>query len=98
MQKIDLSLRPEALQDLEAIWWDGLRRWSERHCEAYLDGLNHMMESLTEFPERFRERIDLEPPVRVAPYRAHIIVYRIAGETVDILRIRHGHEDWTSDL
>ena len=94
MPKTKLYLRPEAIRDMERVWSDGLTRWSVRQCEACLDGLYEHMLSLTEFPERYRERDEFTPPVRIAPYQSHIVIYRQEAGTLDVLRIRHGSEDW----
>ena len=44
---------------------------------------------------RLREEISL--PVRVHPYKAHLVIYDVGDEDeVIILRVRHGREDWMS--
>lgn len=42
-----------------------------------------------------RERAELSPPVRIHPFKAHLVVYLSESETdILIIRVRHGHEDW----
>jgi len=45
-------------------------------------------------PGAARERTELGPPVRVHPYRAHLVIDEIEAGDVFVLRVRHGHEDW----
>lgn len=40
------------------------------------------------------ERMELDPPVRLHPYRAHLVVYVAEADGVLIVRILHGRQDW----
>lgn len=43
-----------------------------------------------------RLRSEFDPPVHVFTFKAHVIVYEVdAAGGVTILRLRHGHEDWS---
>lgn len=45
-----------------------------------------------------RERHEISPPVRIHPFKAHLVVYRVEDNgDILIIRIRHGHEDWAGD-
>lgn len=36
--------------------------------------------------------------MRIHPFKAHLVVYRIEEDgDILIVRVRHGHEDWTSE-
>jgi toxin ParE1/3/4 len=49
-------------------------------------------------PQMAREREEISPPVRIHPFKAHLIVYQIEQNgSVFILRIRNAFEDWISD-
>jgi len=90
-------LRPRALDDLEAIWLYTAAQWSVDQADLYIRQLTAGMDLLLEQPEIARERTELTPPVRIHPVASHLIVYRIEAEHLDIIRIRHGREDWTHD-
>ncbi|MBO6729332.1 MAG: type II toxin-antitoxin system RelE/ParE family toxin, partial [Maricaulis sp.] len=32
--------------------------------------------------------------LRIHTHRSHIVIYRAEGARIEILRIRHAHEDW----
>lgn len=91
------KLRPAAQQDLENIWLDTARRWSVEQAERYIRQMSADLAALVEFPEMERERTELTPPVRIKHSGSHIILYQIADEYIDIIRIRHGREDWMSN-
>jgi toxin ParE1/3/4 len=49
-------------------------------------------------PRMARERQEIAPPVRIHPFKAYLVIYRIEETgTVLIVRIRHGHENWSTD-
>lgn len=88
-----VRLSTHADADVEAIFVTGVQTFGVGPAEGYLDGLRRAFELLSRFPSLARERSEVDPPVRIYPYAAHVIVYEIAGEDVVILRVRHGRED-----
>ena len=66
------------------------RRWVEEIIET--------TESLREMPARQRERVELMAGLRSIPFRDYMIFYRIATETVHILRVVHGARNITAKL
>lgn len=87
-----LSQRAE--EDLIGLYVSSTREFGNAQAERYYAGLERAFEFLSEYPRAARERPEISPPVRVHPYRAHVIVYMVTEDEVLILRIRHGHEDW----
>jgi toxin ParE1/3/4 len=64
-------------------------------AKRYHDELFALIDLVAVNPRITRERNEIEPSVRIHPFKAHLIVYRIEGdETIFVIRIRHGHEDW----
>jgi len=60
-------------------------------------GLSAIFEFLADYPQAARLREEISPPVRVHPYKAHLVIYDVGDEDkVIILRVRHGREDWIS--
>ena len=92
------KLRPAARHDLEAIWDYGVTQWSMGRVEAYMDQLFQAFDLLTTHPEITRERQELPQPVRIYRCISHVILYRIADDYIDIIRIRHGRENWYQEL
>ena len=77
---------------------EGARRFGLDQAERYHPQLAAVFDLLAENPLIARERSDINPPVRVHPFQAHLIVYALdEGGEVFVIRVRHGHEDWLSD-
>lgn len=67
-------------------------------ARRYHDDLFAVLELIAANPRMAREREEISPPVRIHPFKAHLIVYRVEeSETIFVIRIRHGHEDWASE-
>ncbi len=49
-------------------------------------------------PQMAREREEISPPVRIHPFKAHLIIYQIEQNgAILVIRIRNAFEDWISD-
>jgi len=95
---LSYRLSAEAAHDLLAILVDGIDRFGVARAYGYRTGLEHSFDLLGAHPGIDRLRTDLMPPLRVLPHRSHGILYDVAeDQTVTILRVRHGREDWISD-
>ena len=80
-----------------AIYAQGARGFGLVQADRYHDALFDQFDLLAAFPRMARERTELDPPVRVHPFRAHLILYRVEpDDSILILRVRHGREDWTA--
>lgn len=45
-----------------------------------------------------RERGEISLPVRIHPFKAHLVVYVMEEDGgILVVRIRHGHEDWSRE-
>jgi toxin ParE1/3/4 len=87
-----------AEQDLIELFLDGSERFGLRQAEAYLDLLAHTFEFLADNPQAARLREEIDPPVRIHPVQAHLVVYRVDDDgDIFVIRVRHGHEDWVAD-
>ena len=86
-------LRPAADADLSAIWLKGASAWGVEQAERYADGLFAVFDLLAEFPEMARERAEFSPPVRIHPSGSHLVIYRLEGRGVEIIRILHAHQN-----
>lgn len=92
------TLAPEALRDLESIWAYGAETWSPDQADRYLDELVQAFDRVSRSPTPFREHLEFSPPVRIYPYRSHLIVYLGSEGQGTILRILGGRQDWQAIL
>lgn len=91
-------LRPRTEADLEDIWSYTATTWSEAQAIDYLSGLNAALAMLAEFPEIVRPRQEFTPPVRIHPYREHLVIYLVDSTTIDVLRLLYGRANWSAFL
>ncbi|MDD9727596.1 type II toxin-antitoxin system RelE/ParE family toxin [Roseovarius sp. SK2] len=91
-------IRPAAETDLSEIWHYGADNWGIEQADRYADGLFALFDLLADFPEMARERSEFTPAVRIHPSGAHLVIYRAAGQGVEIIRILHAHQNLTAYL
>lgn len=91
------SLSVEAEEDIIAIAEQGVRMFGRAQARGYHDELFAVLDLIAANPRMAREREEISPPVRIRPFKAHLIVCRIEENgAIFVIRI-HGHEDWASD-
>ena len=93
--KIDFSWEAEA--DIAAINREGIRLFGAQQAQKYAGEMAEAFRVIAEYPLASPSRNEFGRPVRVRPFRSHVILYEVKEEVTLILRIRHGHEDWTAD-
>jgi toxin ParE1/3/4 len=94
---MSFKLSVEAEEDIIAIAEQGVRMFGVDQAKRYHDELFVLFDLIAANPRIARERNEIEPPVRIHLFKAHLIVYQVEdNERIFIVRIRHGHEDWAS--
>ena len=89
-----LRLTQKAREDLRLVYLEGLERFGARQADVHIDSLLDRLDLLSDFPGPGRERDELGTRVRSSAFRSHVIIYRLEGARVRVLRIRHRLEDW----
>ena len=91
-------LTPKAEDDLEAIWRYTASTWSAGQADLYIGTLIRTIETLVAMPQLARERAEFTPPVRIHPAAEHLIIYRIDGDWLSVIRILGGRQNWRALL
>ncbi|MFK4259837.1 type II toxin-antitoxin system RelE/ParE family toxin [Agrobacterium tumefaciens] len=92
------SISIQAEEDIVSIAEEGIRNFGALVAKRYNDELFALLELIATNPRMARERHEISPPVRIHPFKAHLVVYRIIeGGSIFVIRIRHAHEDWAGD-
>ena len=86
-----------ARADLRRIFVESIELFGPTQARAYRDRIGTTFALIAQQPGMARLRRELEPSVRVHPVGAHFVVYIEQDDSVLILRIRHGREDWQND-
>ncbi|MDQ6997134.1 MAG: type II toxin-antitoxin system RelE/ParE family toxin [Mariprofundus sp.] len=88
----------KAEDDLVDIYIEGVSLFGEKQADEYHNEIKRMVDLLSKSPRIARERFEISPPVRIHPFRSHLIVYIVDDNNdIFIVRIRHGHENWQSN-
>jgi toxin ParE1/3/4 len=95
---LELRLTPRAERDVEDIWIHTATEWSVRQAEHYVDELEATLRRLCEQPLIARERSEVDPPVRLYPSGAHIVLYRAGDQYLDVIRILGARQNWAALL
>ena len=90
-----IQFRPQVFLDLEDMWATGAERWGEAQADRYKADLDSLLFLLADTPRLGPERVARGTPVRIYPYRSHVILYReLTGESgIEVMRIIHGRAD-----
>lgn len=91
-------LSDKARRDLVRILLEGSQQFGVPQAAKYRDGLWKTFELLERFPLIGVERDEVVDGLRSHPFQSHVVLYRVTDELVDIVRVRHGREDWQSGL
>ena len=88
----------QAEEDLADIFEAGVINFGFDHAVRYHDRLERTFALLASAPRLARLRVEFDPPIRVHPVGAHVIVYSVRGDgLIEIIRVRHGREDRSTD-
>jgi toxin ParE1/3/4 len=88
-----LEFTPAAISDLRSIRAYTLEKWGPSQEEIYLNSLWARFEEILRDPQKWRVRNDLFPACQLAPQGRHVILFRVRGATLQIVRILHSSMD-----
>ncbi|MEJ5083352.1 MULTISPECIES: type II toxin-antitoxin system RelE/ParE family toxin [unclassified Ochrobactrum] len=91
-------LSVQAEEDIIAIAEHGIAIFGPIQAKRYHSDLFNTLDLIAKNPQMARERGEISPPVRIHPFKAHLIIYQIEQSgTVFVIRIQNAFEDWISD-
>jgi len=88
----------QADRDLIELYVSGSATFGRDQAERYYGGPKALFALLAENPLMARLRDDFVPPVRLYPYRAHVVAYVEQADGILIVRVLHGGQDWARHL
>jgi len=89
-----LDLTQAAISDLQSIREYTLDMWGAEQENAYLDSIWNKFEEIVTKPERWRRREDLFPGCQIAAQGRHVILFRVEGNILQIVRVLHTAMDF----
>lgn len=87
--------RPLARQDLLNIWQNSFEVWGKEQANAYLLGLQDMLQKTAEIPSLGMSADHVLDGVFKRPYRHHMIFYRYTDDTLLVMRVARERMDVT---
>jgi toxin ParE1/3/4 len=93
-----LEFTHAAIADLQSIRSYTLQVWGAEQDQVYLDSLWKKFGDLLANPERWRKRNDLFTGCQIAAHAKHVILFRINGTELQIVRILHAAMDFPRHL
>ncbi len=87
--KLPVKLSPRARQDIVDILRYTGETWGQNQLLAYRDKIKDALAAIEENPEIGQHRDDLPSTHSAYLIGSHIIVYRIIGDSIGIVRILH---------
>ena len=91
--KAAYGLRALAREDLEAIWQYTFEQWGIEQAQRYLEAMFTCFEDLAANPQLGRERDDVKPGYRSFTQGRHMVFYKIAVSSIEIIGIVHQRAD-----
>ena len=93
-----LDLTKAAVSDLQSIRSFTLETWGPEQEQRYLDALWKKFAEILADPQRWRRRDDLFPGCQLAAQGKHVILFRVQGSVLEIVRILHGAMDFRRQI
>lgn len=90
-------LTAAASTDIERILRYSRQEYGAKQARKYHSGLRNAFRYLVANPFAARERSEVQPPVRIYPYRAHLVIYVVEASGILIVRVQHGSQDWQGE-
>jgi len=87
-----------ARKDIKSIGRYTQQTYGTEQRRSYLKGMEAKFELCAERPTLHPERSEFDPPVRIAPYQEHMIVYVGDESGVLIVRVLHKRMDIPAQL
>lgn len=88
-----LKIADPAISDLEAIAAYTFERWGEPQTETYMRELDRTIKAIGVDPALGRGRYGVPGMIKGRKSGAHIVFYRVEGQTIFIMRILHESMD-----
>jgi toxin ParE1/3/4 len=92
-RRAQVVLNPAARRDVRSILLYTARHWGSTQRDDYRALMDRAVASISENPQIGRARDDISPGIHSYRVGQHIIFYRIAGDTVRVVRILHERMD-----
>jgi toxin ParE1/3/4 len=92
MASPEYRLSPKARDDMESVWLYTLSQWGQEQTEKYIDDLVAALDLLMTSPRLGKRCDNIRAGYRKHPTLRHVIYYREASYSIEIIRVLHDHQ------
>jgi toxin ParE1/3/4 len=93
MRRLPYVITKKAVSDLEEIWFYTVEKWSIEQADRYHSLIFAEIDYICKNINTGKPMDHVRKGYRAAKVKSHLIFYRIANETVEIIRILHERMD-----
>jgi toxin ParE1/3/4 len=93
MKPLPYIISKEAIADIDEIWYYTVERWSAEQSNRYYDLIVQEIDYICKRPLSGKPLDDIRKGYRVSKVKSHLVFYKIANETIEIIRILHQRMD-----
>ncbi len=90
--------QPKAINDLDAIRDYSRREWGREQALRYIRAIHHAVRESAKVPMATAPADHFKPGYRKINVGSHLILFRIADNMMEIVRILHGSMDIPAQL
>ena len=83
----------KAVSDLEEIWLYTVEKWSVTQADRYYDLILDEVNYICKNSDAGKSMEHIRKGYRASKVKSHLIFYRIAADTIEIVRILHERMD-----
>jgi plasmid stabilization system protein ParE len=96
-------LTPQAKTDLEIAWLSNLKGWLDDRAhrpwaisiaDGYVKDLVEQFYLIPKSPFLPEKRHEFKEPVCLYRYQSHVIVYKLLGKKLHVIRVLHMRQNW----
>lgn len=84
---LSIKIRPEAKKDIKKIWRYTFDNWGEQQAYSYTSELGQSIEGIISNP-KIGVPIDyIREDYRLLHVKHHLVIYRLTGRTIEVVRV-----------
>ncbi|WP_446471518.1 type II toxin-antitoxin system RelE/ParE family toxin [Xenorhabdus stockiae] len=92
------SLKPKAVQDLEAIFNYSYQEFGLKKAERYIKDIDRVFHMLSGSPGIARSCNRIRPGLKAFPIASHIIFFRLVEDGILVIRVLHQSMDYSRHI
>ncbi|TPE51806.1 type II toxin-antitoxin system RelE/ParE family toxin [Maribrevibacterium harenarium] len=93
---LEIKIRPLARKDLVEIWRYTAKTWGQPQADLYVTNISTQVSKLADNPTMGRSVDEIFTNCRLYPCGRHILLYQVAHQSLEIVRVLHQSMDVAS--